>query len=211
VVAACGSPPSDGPRVEGDPVGVVGAHEHGVARLSLAVDSAEIHMMLDVPGDVLFGFERAPRTDEERTLVAKRVGALESGLASAVVLPAGLGCRAAGPVQLEGVPDPADAGEHAGEEEHEESDDNTHGEDTHDEHTHDEEGQHEGAEPEDHAGDHLEVTAEVTLTCERSPEGAEATLAILDLLPELELVDLTVLTSKGDAAARVAGDAAFGF
>lgn len=195
VAAACGSPPSDGPRVEGDPVGVVGAHEHGVARLSLAVDASDIHVELEAPGDVLFGFERAPRTEEERNLVAERVARLEAGLASAVVLPEDLGCRAIGPVQLEGVPDHADTDEDAGEGAH----------------AHDDEGEHRDPDHEDHEGEHLEVTAEVTLTCERPPLDVEARLAVLDILPALELVDLTVLTSEGDAAARVAGDAAFGF
>jgi len=42
------------------------AHEHGVARLSVAVDGKRRTIELDAPLDGWLGFERAPRTDAER-------------------------------------------------------------------------------------------------------------------------------------------------
>jgi hypothetical protein len=41
-------------------------HEHGVARLDVAVEPARITVFLDVALDGLVGFERAPRDDAER-------------------------------------------------------------------------------------------------------------------------------------------------
>lgn len=42
------------------------AHQHGTARLDIAVDAARVSIVLDTPLDNLLGFERAPRTDAER-------------------------------------------------------------------------------------------------------------------------------------------------
>ena len=47
-----------------------GAHEHGVARLDVAVDAARVSILLETPLDNLLGFEHAPRTDAEREKVA---------------------------------------------------------------------------------------------------------------------------------------------
>jgi hypothetical protein len=46
------------------------AHEHGVARLDVAVESGRLTLDLDTPLDNLLGFEHAPRTDAERERVA---------------------------------------------------------------------------------------------------------------------------------------------
>lgn len=42
------------------------AHDHGVARLDVAIDGTRITLQLQTPLDNLLGFERAPRTDAER-------------------------------------------------------------------------------------------------------------------------------------------------
>lgn len=42
------------------------AHQHGVARLDVAVEASRVTLYLDTPLDNLLGFERAPRTDAER-------------------------------------------------------------------------------------------------------------------------------------------------
>jgi len=46
-----------------------GPHQHGTARLELAVDGASLAITLDSPLDNLLPFERAPRTDAERAAV----------------------------------------------------------------------------------------------------------------------------------------------
>lgn len=47
-------------------VGAAPAHEHGVARLDLGVETTRVVLMLDTPLDNLLGFEHAPRNDAER-------------------------------------------------------------------------------------------------------------------------------------------------
>lgn len=45
------------------------AHEHGVARLDVAVEPARLSFLLELPLDALVGFEREPRSDAERAAV----------------------------------------------------------------------------------------------------------------------------------------------
>ena len=54
-------------------------HEHGVARLDVAVDAGRVRIELDTPLDNLLGFERAPRSDAERAKVSALVARLRAG------------------------------------------------------------------------------------------------------------------------------------
>ncbi len=45
------------------------AHVHGTARLELAVDQQRVSLHLESPLENLLGFERAPRTEKERSAV----------------------------------------------------------------------------------------------------------------------------------------------
>lgn len=45
------------------------AHEHGAARLDIAVEPSRITLFLEMPLDNLTGFERAPKSDAERASV----------------------------------------------------------------------------------------------------------------------------------------------
>ena len=51
------------------------AHQHGIAKLDIAVEAKKLSLQLESPLDNLLGFERVPRTDAERkqadALVAK--------------------------------------------------------------------------------------------------------------------------------------------
>lgn len=91
--------------------GAAGAHEHGVARLDVAVDAARVSILLETPLDNLLGFEHAPRNDAEREKVAAalvrlrasqalfRIDSAAGCVASRVDLqsaPLGLGRAAAG-------------------------------------------------------------------------------------------------------------------
>lgn len=57
------------------------AHEHGVARLALAVDGPTLSITLEAPLDGFVGFERAPRTDAERQTAADTLVRLKDGAA----------------------------------------------------------------------------------------------------------------------------------
>ena len=55
------------------------AHEHGVARLDVAVDALRVSIELDTPLENLLGFERAPRTDAERDKANAAIAKLRLG------------------------------------------------------------------------------------------------------------------------------------
>jgi hypothetical protein len=56
----------------------VAQHVHGNARLDVAVDEGQLILMLEMPAEVLVGFERAPRTDKERAAIARARQTLEA-------------------------------------------------------------------------------------------------------------------------------------
>jgi hypothetical protein len=47
-----------------------GAHEHGVAKLMIAVTDSGLELMLDTPAANIFGFEHQPETDGQKKQVA---------------------------------------------------------------------------------------------------------------------------------------------
>ena len=55
------------------------AHEHGVAKLDVAIEGNALTVALESPLDSLLGFERAPRTDAERKAAADMLARLRSG------------------------------------------------------------------------------------------------------------------------------------
>lgn len=54
------------------------AHEHGVARLDVAVEGTKIMLMLDTPLDTLVGFEHEPRNDAEHQKADAAVSRLKA-------------------------------------------------------------------------------------------------------------------------------------
>ena len=60
---------------------------HGVARLDVAVEPTRIVLQLSSPLDNLLGFERAPRTDDERKQAATRSTDCASPICSSPIPP----------------------------------------------------------------------------------------------------------------------------
>lgn len=69
-------------------------HEHGVARMDVAVESRAIWVTLDTPLENLIGFERAPRTAAERERVEQALATLRQP-GRWLVPDAAAGCAAA--------------------------------------------------------------------------------------------------------------------
>lgn len=68
-----------------------GKHEHGVASLSIALDSKGLEISLDSPAANVVGFEHKPSTDEQSQQVAKVKAQLETP-ASLFEIPAAAEC-----------------------------------------------------------------------------------------------------------------------
>ena len=194
--------------VEGERLGTVGAHEHGIARLGLAVDGTRLTVDLQLPAESVFGFEQAPSSAEERATVAEALDRLRTGGASLLAFPDEATC-ALDSAEVE-VPEGFE-GDDVGEEQQPQEDEAHQHED--EGHQHEDEGhehEDEAHEQEDEAHQHEDVRLLASLTCSREPTGP-ASLRFADLLPDVEQVDLTVFTALGEAAGRVAPDASFRF
>jgi len=128
---ACGDSPSPRPGpplVEGERLGTAGAHEHGIARLGLAVDGTRLTVDLQLPAESVFGFEHAPRSAQERATVAEALDRLRTGGAGLIAFPDGATCTLdSAEVQApEGV-----EGDHAGEDQQPHEDEGNGHEDVH--------------------------------------------------------------------------------
>ena len=191
-LAGCssGNEQDSGPTVEGDPVGTLGAHEHGVVRMGLAVDDQRMSLDIEVPAATVFGFEHNPETEEEIRVVSEAMETLRTRVGEVIAVSSELACELED-VEVVSAPEV--------DEEHSHSEDE-------DAHSDDEEHSH--SEGEDA---HSEVRVSVSWFCAQSVEGTDATLSLSSLWPDAELVDLTVITSMGQAAGRVAADASFSF
>ncbi len=53
-------------------------HEHGVARLDVAVEAGRLTLLLEVPLDSLLGFEHAPRSEAEKSAADAAVAKLKA-------------------------------------------------------------------------------------------------------------------------------------
>ena len=78
------------------------AHEHGAARLDVALDGTTLTLAFDTPLDGLIGFERAPRSDAEKRAAEQAVATLRAADQLFVADPAA-GCALAS-VSLESAP-----------------------------------------------------------------------------------------------------------
>lgn len=83
-----------------------GAHQHGVAKLAVAVDGKQLEITLESPLDNLLGFERAPRTDAEREAVRKMAQRFHAPAGLFTPTPAA-GCTPQGAELASPVLDPA--------------------------------------------------------------------------------------------------------
>jgi hypothetical protein len=152
-------------------------------------------MDLEVPAATVFGFEHAPKTEDELEMVSEGLAALRARVGEIIAISPEFGC------ELEDfeVVDAPDVEESEGAE-----DEHAHSED---EHAHSED-EHAHSEDEDA---HSEIRVAVSWSCVQSIEASSAALRLGSLWPDVALVDLTVMTSRGQAAGRVGADASFSF
>jgi hypothetical protein len=157
-------------------------HEHGRTVMNIAVEAHIVSVELIGPMANFAGFEHAPSSDQERQVVTDARAILEQPV-RVFQFDSGAGCVAQS-VQVD-LPDVIDdAGDHE------------------DEHHHD------GDEHEDSHDDHLEIAASYTFECANSDRIQRISVAVFELFPSTEVIELSVLGSGGVTTAEMTPDSA---
>lgn len=155
-----------------------GAHEHGHARLQMAVEENRIDLMFDSPAHNLAGFEHEARTEGEKNQLAEIQRWLET---TPLLNTKADNCRVrAAAVELGGKMDAHSEGHH-------EHDDGHHG---HDEHRHEE-------------TTHREYGVSQQLECDRIGANEEFMSALMDRFQNLEELTVEWVSPSGQGSARL--------
>ncbi len=177
-------------------MGALGAHEHGVADLSVAIEGPRVDLMLTVPSGDLVGLERAPASEKERASVQERVAALESGnwfiwsggrcqqVSVEVTLPALLTTLAPAAHHTTGA---ADGGHH--DHDHGRHHDHDHNHHNHDDHGHSDSDDHE----------HLDGVVNWQYRCDDGARLRHVEVQLFDLLP-LQRIRAQAISERGQGA-----------
>lgn len=162
----------------------LGAHEHGVASLNLAVDGNQVMLELDSPAVNLLGFEHAASQPDD---IAK-VAAVKAQLQQAdqlFELPAAADCSLTS-VDLDSPLFAAAPAEH----EHE-----------HEEHAH--EGDH---EHEEHKHHHADIEASYSFTCNQPAQLTSLQLPLFKTYPGLQRLNVQAITASGQMGAELTAE-----
>lgn len=202
----------------------LGAHEHGVGHLDIAIESGRIAGMLEVPGADIVGFEHEATSEEDRAAIEDALASLESPL-DLFELPASAGCTMemaqagllggthehAEDHEADHAEHEADHEEHVAEEDHAGHEhDEAHGED------HDHEGvdhaEHDGdeaAEDHEHEGgqQHSEFEASFTLLCESVTEISEVGFPYFKTFRNARELQIRIVSAMGAQSASVTREA----
>lgn len=170
----------------------LGAHEHGVGQLNMAIEGGRISMELQAPGADIVGFEHAASAAVDREAVETALAVLERPL-ELFVMPQAAGCTV---VEAHAA---LEADEHAHQEDH---DHEAHAEEDHEAHDHDEHAH--DADHDDHAeGGHTEFHAEYVLDCASPSDLSQIGFAYFDMFPNAREIEVQLLTDKGAQAFEV--------
>lgn len=171
----------------------LGAHEHGVGALNIAVEGTTVTMEFEAPGADIVGFEYAAESAEDRAAIDTAVATLARPL-DLFVMPVDAACtvtQASAELESEDAHDDhGDHAEHAGHEAHDDHDDHAgHAHDDHDDH----------AEHADGA-QHTEFHAAYTLDCAKPEALTEITFAYFDTFENAREVEVQIVSASGAQA-----------
>jgi hypothetical protein len=164
------------------------AHVHGLARLAVVADGAQLNIAFESPLHNLVGFEHAPRTAEQREAVARMMAALNAP-ADLFAPTSAAGCS---PVRI-AIESPwlVDADGHDHEHEHEHEHEHDHG------HDHDHDHGH------DHGHDHADLYAEYDFHCDAPSELRGLEVGLFAHFPGIERIQAELATPGGQSAIRL--------
>ena len=169
-----------------------GAHVHGEGSGSLAIDGANLSMVLEIPGFNIVGFEHAPNNSSQRTELDNALSILNTG--QWLTLDPRGDCEISKQsATAEGFGDEAMAsGAEAG-------DDHNH----HHEHDH---HQHDHSDDHDHGDDHAQFKIEIEAVCQATDALGWMDIDLFSSFPNNERITLNVLTQTNAFQARLAAN-----
>ena len=192
----------------------LGAHEHGVGALDIAIEGTTVAMALRAPGADIVGFEYAAKSEADRAAVDAAVATLARPL-DLFVLPAAAECsvtQARAALETEDAHDDHHE-DHASHDGHEAHEDHA----SHDGHDHDDHAGHDAHEHDDHAHDkhhahgeeatHSEFHADYTLTCAAPSALTEIGFAYFETFENARELEVQIVTGSGAQAFEVMRDA----
>ena len=175
----------------------LGAHEHGVGELNIAVDGNTVAMEFRAPGADIVGFEYAAESAEDRAAIDAAVATLAKPL-DLFVLPAAAECSVTqASAELESEEAHEDHAEHAEAHDHD-----------HDHEKHSDAGGHDDHDHEDHSAEasHTEFHAEYVLSCGNPSAVSEITFAYFDMFENARELEVQIVSSSGAQAFEVERD-----
>lgn len=191
---------------QGEPLGQEGAHEHGVADVSLVAEGQGATVSFRAPAGDLYGFEGGEPTQDEREVARDALQRLESSMVAMLGIPAELGCRVT-EVSWSGAAEevlaPVESGGGEGDTEPDGGADQEH------DHDHDhgsaggEEESQAGEAEEDDAHGHSDVIGDFSIACSEALAGATLRLAFTDHLEAIEKIDLQTVSTDRQFGRRV--------
>lgn len=180
----------------------LGAHEHGAAQLTLAVENQTLVVSLDSPAYNLVGFEQSPVSDAQREQV-------ESALATLARADAVLSLPETARCSLESQALDAEGwarngGYETHHDDHEDEHHDGHAEQHHDDHGHEDEHHDDQDNDHDHADSaHSDVLVEWTYRCENLEVLRTVTVSAFEHFPNLTDLQVQYIGDDWQGAAQL--------
>jgi len=207
----------------------LGSHEHGHAKLNIAISDDQVLAELISPAANIVGFEHAPESEADHEAIESAAETLRNG-ESLLVFSAAAGCQLTdADVESELLEHDEHHGDHAKHDDHhddkhdghkhedehdhdkEAHKDHDHDKDEHKDHDHDKEG-HKDEHDHDHAADHDEAHSEFhvtwSFTCSKPAQLESLDVKLFDAFSGFEEIDLSIAGENSQASAELsAGNA----
>ena len=152
-----------------------GAHEHGKATLSIALDGNTLSIRFESPADSIYGFEHVAKSASDIAARDKAIGTLKNDPLSLFSLNSGLGCKIAKADVDPFAKDDHDPADHKAKSN---ADSKT-----------------EAAQHGEH-GEHAEVHATYTIACDKSPVGTELSVNLFAQFSRLNGIETQYISDK---------------
>ena len=169
-----------------------GAHEHGKAKLDMAIDGKTISLQFESPAISFYGFEHEPKNDKQRKTVDAAVEKLKAGLSTIIVFEEKTGCKLEAPAIQPYVKE-------ADDDDHDAKDATK---------TPDSKGGKKAAvskvgEHHDEHGEHSELRFQVVAKCQNDPTGSTVTFNWAKDFPKLNSIVIQVVGDKTQGGGEV--------